>query len=72
MVIETKFNVGDEVWTLNSLCEPIPAKVFGIMIEVRRNRTYVDYKVDNKEIIAYRREDVVFPHQRRIVKEFVV
>ena len=68
MTIETKFNVGDEVWTLNSLCEPIPAKVFGIMIEVRRNRTYVDYKVDNKEIIAYRREDVVFRAKEELLK----
>ena len=32
MTIETKCNIGDEVWTLNSLCEPIPVKVFGIMV----------------------------------------
>ena len=68
MRIETKYNVGDEVWTLNSLCEPIPVKVFGIMIEVRRNRTYVDYKVNNKEIIAYRREDVVSPSKEELLK----
>jgi hypothetical protein len=43
MTIETKYNIGDEVWTLNSLGKPIPAKVFGIMVEVRRNRTYIDY-----------------------------
>ncbi len=68
MTIETKYNIGDEVWTLNSLCEPIPAEVFGIMVEVRRNRTYIDYKVDNQEIIAYRREDVVFPTKEELLK----
>lgn len=68
MTIETKYNIGDKVWTLNSLCEPIPAKVFGIMVEVRRNRTYIDYKVDNQEIIAYRREDVVFPTKEELLK----
>lgn len=68
MTIETKYNIGDEVWTLNSLREPIPAKVFGIMVEVRRNRTYIDYKVDNQEIIAYRREDVVFPTKEELLK----
>lgn len=68
MTIKTRYNIGDEVWTLNSLCEPIPAKVFGIMVEVRRNRTYIDYKVDNQEIIAYRREDVVFPSKEKLLK----
>lgn len=68
MTIETKYNIGDEVWTLNSLCEPIPAKVFGILIEVRRNRIYIDYKVDNQEIIAYRREDAVFPTKEELLK----
>lgn len=68
MTIETRFNIGDEVWTLNSLCEPIPAKVFGIMVEVRRNRTYIDYKVDNQGIIAYRRGDAVFPTKEELLK----
>lgn len=38
------------------------------MVEVRRNRTYIDYKVDNQEIIAYRREDVVFPTKEELLK----
>lgn len=68
MTIETKYNIGDKVWTINSLSEPIPAKVVGIMVEVRRNRTYIDYKVDNQEIIAYRRENVVFPTKEELLK----
>lgn len=72
MTIETKYNIGDEVWTINSLCEPIPAKVLGIMVEVRRNRTYIDYKVDNQEIIAYRREDVVFLTKEELLKSLQV
>lgn len=68
MTIETKYNIGDEVWTLNSLCEPIPVEVLGIMVEVRRNRTYIDYKVDNQGIIAYRREDVVSPTKEELLK----
>lgn len=68
MTIETKHNIGDEVWFINLRKEPMQAKIFRINVEVRRKNIYVEYSLSNKEFIVTRKEDELFPTKEELLK----
>lgn len=69
MTIETKYNIGDEVWVANIFREPIEVKVFGIVAEVKDNNTMIDYYVGfYKKGCALRKEELLFPTKEELLK----
>ena len=73
MTIETKYNIGDEVWFM---CEN---KVYVSFIEdvrVKRNNknTKIEYMVESmqKKDFGLKKESDLYPHQRRIAKIVVI
>ena len=72
MTIETKYNIGDEVWFMNE-GEPASEKIVRIDVEQYERKQFVEYTVVLSDVILtsfYEQE--LFPHQRRIAKEFVI
>lgn len=68
MTIETKYNIGDEVWTINSMREPIIVKVLRITIISKANSTHIDYNVFDGECSMYREEIILFPTKEELLK----
>jgi len=69
MIIETKYNVGDEVWVANIFKEPIKVKVFGIVIEIKDNKVLIDYHIGLDENgCALRKEVLIFPTKEELLK----
>jgi len=69
MIIETKYNVGDEVWVANIFKEPIKVKVFGIVIEIKDNKVLIDYHIGLDENgCALRKEELIFPTKEELLK----
>ena len=69
MTIETKYNIGQEVWVANVFREPIEVKVYGIVAEVKDNNVLIDYHVGlDKNGCALRKEELVFPTKEELLK----
>ena len=69
MKIETKYNIGDEVWVANVFREPIEVKVYGITAEVKDSNILIDYHVGlGKNGCALRKEELVFPTKEELIK----
>lgn len=69
MTIETKYNIGDEVWVANIFREPIEVKVYGIVAEVKDNNVLIDYHVGLSENgCAFRKEELVFSTKEELLK----
>ena len=69
MIIETKYNVGDEVWVANIFKEPIKVKVFGIVIEIKDNKVLIDYHIGlDENACTLRKEELVFPTKEELLK----
>lgn len=68
MIIETKYNIGEEVW-YKGYKELFCDKVFNIEVIVdNKGEIIVEYDLWGDVI---KHECQLFPHQRRIVKKFV-
>lgn len=69
MTIETKYNIGDEVWVANIFGEPFKVKVYGVSVEVLGNRTFISYYVGlNEGSCSLRRECEVFSTKEELLK----
>lgn len=69
MTIETKRNIGDEVWVANIFGEPFEVKVYGVAVEVLGNRTFISYYVGLTEgSCSLRREREVFSTKEELLK----
>ena len=68
MTIETKYNIGDKVWTLDFFDEPHEGEVLSIS-------TFNNYKYKRRDYISYyihylgnRNEREVFPTKEELLK----
>ena len=69
MKIETKYNIGDEVWVANVFREPIEVKVYGIVAEVKDSNVLIDYHVGiDKNGCTLRKEELVFSTKEELLK----
>ena len=69
MTIETKYNIGDEVWYANIFGEPFKTKVHGIVAEILGNRTFISNIVGyNEESCSLIKESVIFPTKEELLK----
>lgn len=69
MTIETKYNIGDEVWVANVFREPIKVKVYGIVSEVKDSNVLIDYYVGiDKNGCTLRKEELVFQSKEELLK----
>lgn len=69
MTIETKYNIGDEVWCANIFGEPFQVKIYGIAIEILGNRTFISYYVGLNEVSStLKKEQLLFPTKEELLK----
>jgi hypothetical protein len=69
MTIETKYNIGDEVWCANIFGEPFQLKIYGVFIEILGNRTFIYYYVGLNEVsITLKNEQLLFPTKEELLK----
>lgn len=69
MTIETKYNIGDEVWYANIFGEPFQLKIYGIAIEILGDRTFISYYVGLNEVSStLKREQLLFPTKEELLK----
>ena len=69
MIIETKYNIGNEVWVANIFREPIEVEVYGIVTEVKDNNVLIDYYVGlDKNSCSLRKEELLFPTKEELLK----
>lgn len=69
MTIETKYNIGDEVWCANIFGEPSKLKIYGIDIEILGKRTFISYYVGlNEETCTLEKEQLLFPTKEELLK----
>lgn len=69
MTIETKYNIGQEVWTLDIFDEPHKGEILSI-------NTFSNYKDEKRDYISYyvhhignRHEREVFPTKEELLKQ---
>jgi hypothetical protein len=68
MNIETKYNIGDEVWGIPN-GEPMQITIARIYVKVHRNFIRISYEFDNTEDRTYRLpESAVFPTKEELLK----
>ena len=67
MTIETKYNIGDEVWVLDGL-EPISREVLRIDIEVYNAKTIIEYDVMVGDVLTGFYEREIFPTKEELLK----
>lgn len=69
MTIETKYNIGDEVWVVNIFRELIEVKIYGIVAEVKDNNVLIDYHVGLDENgCVLKKEELIFPTKEELLK----
>lgn len=69
MIIETKYNIGDEVWCANVFGEPFQLKIYGIAIEILGKRTFISYYVGLNEVSStLKKEQLLFPTKEELLK----
>lgn len=69
MTIETKYNIGDEVWVSNIFREPFKVEIYGIVVEVKDTKVLIDYHVGiDKNACALMKEELVFPTKEELLK----
>ena len=67
MKIETKYNIGDEVWFENrGKCYKV--KVGVIRIEAWRGGQLIRYQVNNNGVVVELREECFFPTKEELLK----
>ena len=69
MTIETKYNIGDEVWITNIFMNPIEVKIYGIVAEIKDNKVLIDYHVGlSKDSSSLIKEELVFLTKEELLK----
>jgi len=69
MTIETKYDIGDEVWMANIFMEPIKVRIYGIVAGVKDNKVLIDYHVGfSKDGCTLRKEELIFPTKEELLK----
>ena len=69
MTIETKYNIGDEVWISNSFREAFRVTVYGIVVEVTDGNIMTDYKVGyTVDSCVLRKEELIFLTKEELLK----
>lgn len=69
MKIETKYNIGDEVWVSNIFGEPVEVKIYGIVVEEKYNKVLIGYHIGiDENACALRKEENVFPTKEEFLK----
>lgn len=67
MTIETKFNVGDEVW-FRTLKFNVKARVIGVTINLREDGVIMEYGLERKGYYYQKREIDLFPTKEELLK----
>lgn len=68
MTIETKFNIGDEVWFMNE-GEPISEKIVRIDVEQYERKRFVEYTVVLGDcLLTTFYEQEIFPTKEELIK----
>lgn len=67
MIIETKYNVGDEVW-FRTLKFNVKAKVIGVTINLREDGVIMEYGLERKGYYYQKREIDLFPTKEELLK----
>lgn len=67
MTIETKYNIGDEVW-FRTLKFNKKAKVIGVTINLREDGVIIEYGLERKGYYYQRRESDLFPTKEELIK----
>lgn len=67
MTIETKYNIGDEVW-FRTLKFNKKAKVIGVTINLREDGVIIEYGLERKGYYYQRRESDLFPTKEELLK----
>ena len=69
MTIETKYNIGDEVWITNIFMNPTEVKIYGIVAEIKDNKVLIDYHVGlSKDSCTLTKEELIFPTKEELLK----
>lgn len=69
MTIETKYNIGDEVW-INSLGHHIKGKVGEINMSVLIDGSvHINYDIEKSGYLFVRKEDELFPTKEELLKQ---
>lgn len=69
MIIETKYNIGDDVWCANFLGEPFQLKIYGITIKILGDKTLISYYVGLTEVsCTLKKESLLFPTKEELLK----
>lgn len=70
MTIETKYNIGQEVWIANIFMEPIKVKIYGIVAGVKDNKVLIDYHIrfSEKGCTIRKKEELIFPTKEELLK----
>lgn len=68
MLIDTKYNIGDNVW-IHSLGRHYNAKIIGITINIRtEGDIFIEYGIHRKGCYYQRRETDIFPTKEELLK----
>lgn len=68
MTIETKYNIGDEVWFMNE-GEPTSEKIVRIDVEQYEQKQYIEYTVILCDVILTSfYEEEIFPTKEELLK----
>ena len=68
MTIETKYNIGDDVWGIPN-GEPTQMAIARIYVKVHKNKLGISYEFDSTEERTYRLpESAVFPTKEELLK----
>ena len=68
MIIETKYNIGDEVWVKNCFNEPFKMEVLEIHIEITKICKIYKYKLANGTATIFRNQNELFPTKEELLK----
>ena len=68
MTIETKYNIGDEVWFL-SYHYPRKARIYGMSLYVSNSgEITLIYSITEKDVYWHKREKDLFPTKEELLK----
>ena len=67
MTIETKYNVGDEVW-FKTLKFNVKANIIGVTINLRQDGVIMEYGLERKGYYYQRRESDLFHTKEELLK----
>ena len=67
MAIETKYNIGDEVW-FKTLKHIVKANIIGVTINLRQDGVIMEYGLERKGYYYQKRECDLFPTKEELLK----